>query len=302
MIGRILTLAIATAIAAMPQTKFRSGVDVVAVDVGVTRGGAPVLGLTSGDFLLTDNGVPQAITTARLDRLPLTVLLVLDVSSSVAGDRLTHLTAAAARLQRTLGHDDKILLLTFSHRVQVVLPLTAAIGSMDAALSGVDASGQTSLYDAVHTVLQLRPADSARSLVLVFTDGADNTSWLSPERVIAEARRSDVVIHAVELKSSPGTSFVFGDVKLPAPSVSSLMLGRLTGAAGGRVWSATSSRDLTALFTKALEEMRARYVLTFTPTGVSPAGWHELKVTLKHGRADVVARPGYSRDPMGDDR
>ncbi len=61
------------------------------------------------------------------------------------------------------------------------------------------------------------------------------------------------------------------------------------------MWSATSSGDLRALFTKALEEMRARYLLTFSPQGVAGEGWHALKVTLKGARGDVVARPGYFR-------
>ena len=50
---------------------------------------------------------------------------------------------------------------------------------------------------------------------------------------------------------------------------------------------------LVALFTSALEEMRARCLLTYTPKGEARAGWHELKVRLRSGRADIIARPGY---------
>ena len=62
---------------------------------------------------------------------------------------------------------------------------------------------------------------------------------------------------------------------------------------GGRHWSATSDRQLRELFTSALEEMRARYLLSYTPRGVVRPGWHELRVRLKNGRADITARPGY---------
>jgi hypothetical protein len=66
------------------------------------------------------------------------------------------------------------------------------------------------------------------------------------------------------------------------------------------VWSATSSADLRRLFTQALEEMRARYLLTYTPKGGAPQeGWHEVKVTLKNARGDVTARPGYFVAPKG---
>ena len=70
-------------------------------------------------------------------------------------------------------------------------------------------------------------------------------------------------------------------------------LERLAESSGGRTWSATSDRQLRELFTSALDEMRARYLLTYTPKGVARAGWHELKVRLRNGRADVTARPGY---------
>jgi hypothetical protein len=70
-------------------------------------------------------------------------------------------------------------------------------------------------------------------------------------------------------------------------------LDRLVQTAGGRTWSATSDRQLRDLFTRALEEMRARYLLTYSPAGGSRPGWHELKVKLKNGSGDVTARRGY---------
>ena len=76
---------------------FRAGVEVVELDVSVTRGGKPVTGLTARDFALTDNGVAQEVQSVTLDRLPLSVTLVLDTSRSVSGDRLARLTQAGGR-------------------------------------------------------------------------------------------------------------------------------------------------------------------------------------------------------------
>ena len=59
---RFLIVALLAAQAASaPQTTFRSGVEVVELDVSVTRGGVPVAGLTARDFALTDNGVAQDV-------------------------------------------------------------------------------------------------------------------------------------------------------------------------------------------------------------------------------------------------
>ena len=279
------------------QTQFRSGVDVVQVDVSVMRGGAAVAGLKAENFTLTDNGVEQQITSATLDQLPLSVIMVLDVSGSVAGERLAHLIEAGQMLVNGMRPDDRTALVTFSEYVKLEVPLTKDAAAVSRSLAALEGRGATSLYDAVHVAMQLRPMDTSRTVLLVFTDGADNLSWLRSDGVLDEARRSRVVIHAVQLldpnEAQQPTARARDPQAMPP-------LQALTMASGGRVWSATSSADLRRLFTQALEEMRARYLLTYTPKGgTSQEGWHELKVTLKNARGDVTARPGYLVAPKG---
>jgi VWFA-related protein len=274
----MMRLVIAALVAAQavtpPQTTFRSGVEVVELDVSVMRGGAPVAGLTARDFALTDNGVPQDVESVTLERLPLSVTLVLDSSQSVAGDRLRHLVQAGEGLTAALRQDDRAALITFSHMVDLRVPMTGDFQSIRTALGTMTGSGATSLRDAVHLALQLQPRDRSRPLMLLFTDGHDTASWLTEDAVVDSARRSGVVIHAVRVESDA-------------------LLDRLTQVSGGRTWSATSDRQLQELFTRALDEMRARYLLTYTPRGVRQPGWHELKVKLKNGGGDVTARRGY---------
>src|SRR4051794_32172875 len=95
---RFLIAALLVAQTAAPQTPFKSGVEVVELDVSVTRGGVPVAGLTARDFALTDNGAAQDVASVTLEQLPLSVTLVLDTSQSVAGDRLRHLAQAGEGL------------------------------------------------------------------------------------------------------------------------------------------------------------------------------------------------------------
>jgi hypothetical protein len=60
------------------------------------------------------------------------------------------------------------------------------------------------------------------------------------------------------------------------------------------VWPAADGADLSRQFVGVLREFRSRYLLIYEPTGVRrDDGWHEVKVRLKNGRADVKARPGY---------
>jgi len=271
---RALAIAVAIAAAQTPPAVFRSGVEVVEIDVSVTRGGLPVQGLTARDFAVSDNGVAQEVESVTLDRLPLSVTLLLDTSMSVAGDRLAHLVQAGEGLVDALRPDDRASLITFSHLVDLRVPMTGDKAAVRAALRQMTGFGATALHDAVELALSLQPHDRTRPLILIFTDGADTTSWLSEEAVVDTTRRVGVVVHAVRVESDR-------------------FLDRLADSSGGRTWSATSDRQLRELFTSALDEMRARYLLTYTPKGVARAGWHELKVRLRSGRADITARPGY---------
>jgi Ca-activated chloride channel family protein len=275
------TLALATVVAcaaavvhAQDRPVFRTGVEVVELDVSVTRGGQPVSGLTAQDFELTDNRVAQVIDSVTLDQLPLSVLLALDTSKSVAGDRLRHLVDAGEGLIHALRRDDRAALLTFSHSIDLVVPMTDDVNQVMRRLRAIEPTGSTALRDAIQIAIDLRPRDRTRTLLLVFTDGEDTSSWLSASAVLDSARRAGVVVHVVRVQSDT-------------------FLDRLADVTGGRTWSATSDRQLRELFTRALEEMRARYLVSYTPRGVSKPGWHELKVKVRSGGADVTARPGY---------
>jgi Ca-activated chloride channel homolog len=274
----IAAVALGCAVAAMhaQQTPvFRSGIEVVELDVSVMHGGQPVIGLTARDFSLTDEGVPQQVQSVTLDRLPLSVLLVLDISGSVSGDRLRHLLDAGDGLTRALRRDDRASLITFSHAVDLAVPMTDDLNAVRQTMFRIHPGGSKALRDAVQLALELRPRDATRPLLLVFTDGKDTASWLSANAVLDSARRIGIVVHIVRVESD---SF----------------LDQLAQATGGRTWSATSDRQLRELFTRALEEMRARYLITYTPRGgVQKPGWHTLKVKLNNGSADVTARPGY---------
>ncbi|MGE0866042.1 MAG: VWA domain-containing protein [Vicinamibacterales bacterium] len=289
MMGRLWAtagLVVGAAVAVSSQApQFRSRVEAVRVDVSVMRGTTPVSGLTAANFGLTDAGVPQSITGVSVDTVPLKITLVLDTSGSLAGERMADLIAATRGLVEVLKPEDSVAVLAFSEAAQLAVSATRDRPTVLKALGGLKAEGATALYDALFLALQLRD-DTAdgRSIALVFSDGRDTASWLSEANVIEAARRSGVVVQVVELATSG---------QRPSRSGASRALERLADAGGGRRWSASSSRDLRELFVRVLEELRSRYLLTYYPTGVAREGWHDVKVTLKGARGDVIARPGY---------
>ena len=308
-----LVLALAVPLILQQRPAFRSGVDVVSVDVSVTHGLTPVKGLRAENFELTDNGIAQDVDSVSLDSRPISVMLVLDTSDSVAGEELAHLIDAGRQVVRALRPDDRAGLITFSEQVLVNVSLTSDLASVDRALRGLKGLGATSMNDAIHVAMNLRPTDTSRPVIIVFSDGADNLSWSSAASLVDEVKKAGVVIHAIKLRidDSAGVrlmnpvlqsqSLLSGDAaRSTSPALLSQdfvngtpVLQALTLEAGGRVWSAKSSRDLKGLFTQALEEMRARYLLTYTTKGGPQEGWHTLKVALKNARGEVTARPGY---------
>jgi len=281
--------------------RFKSGIIGVRVDVLVTHGKVLVRGLTARDFELRDEGVLQNVSEIEVEQIPLNLILAFDTSGSVAGDRLRSLVQAGQSLLDRLRPDDRVALVSFATRVRLLAPLTPSRQQIQGAFATLAAQGATSLRDAAFAALALRDADPVRTLVLIFSDGADTASWLGSSAVIEAAKRTDAVVYAVAIaeqrnayaiSAKSGTSGIVQRTVITVEEAGKF-LDHLTEETGGRVMFANSNKDLRATFTQTLAEFRDRYVLSYTPTGVSPTGWHRLDVKLKGKSGKVTARRGY---------
>lgn len=274
-----LALLSTTGSAAAQAPTFKGGTERVRVDVLVTDEGEPVMGLGARDFRVRDNGVVQKPDLLEAGG-PIKVLLVLDTSSSVKGVRFEQLVAASGKLLDALKPADQVGLLTFSERLDQLVPLTTEHDRVRDMLGRVRPGRRTALFDAVFAGLSLGAGDSGRWLVLIFSDGRDTASWLSARRVLDAARRSSLVVCGVTVGEGSNASRVFID--------------SVADVTGGRVAAATSDHELSRLFLGVLNEFRSRYVLTYVPEGVKRGdGWHELEVKLPRARGRVTARRGY---------
>jgi Ca-activated chloride channel homolog len=278
---RVVAVAL-LAVAATPtigaqQPTFSTRLEAIRVDALVTDRGAVVRGLQAADFEIRDNGVPQTVDLVSFQQIPLNVILALDTSASVSGDRLDDLQRASRALLDKLTTDDKAALLTFSNLVLLRERLTSDISRVRQRLDDVIPSGETSLIDGTHAATLLAGDDGGRNLLIVFSDGLDTASWLAPERVLDTARRADIVAYAASSRDAEDSEFLDD-------------LGKLTG--GGLIKIA-STRDLSTTFLRILDEFRNRYLVSYSPVGVAKDGWHRLDVRLKNRRATIRARAGY---------
>lgn len=256
---------------------FSTAVEVVRLDVSVTREGLPIKNLRASDFEVLDDGVRQTVRLVAQDETPVHATLALDTSSSVAGEKLSELKAAAHRFVDALRPDDTLSVLSFSECVDLVIAQSRSREEAHAAIGLARTRNTTSLHDASLAALALADPSEGRPLVLLFSDGQDVGSFLPSEQVMQLARESEVVVHAV-VPSDPD-----------APG----FLRELTGETGGRIWPAGEGELLGDVFVRALEEFRSRYRLQFEPQGVKRGGWHRLQVRLKSASGKVYARRGY---------
>jgi VWFA-related protein len=125
--------------------------------------------------------------------------------------------------------------------------------------------------------MMLAESDVGRGLVIVFSDGRDTSSWLTPKSVLDVAKRCDAVVYGVASGLAQRAEF----------------LGDLADQTGGRLFKVESTRGLSAVFLEVLDEFRQRYLLSYSPGGVAQQGWHQLTVRVKGRNATVRARPGY---------
>ena len=297
-------LALLALVTDAPQT-YKVAVDGVRVDVLVSDGRRSVRGLTAADFELRDRGVVQAIDSVSFEDVPLSVMLVLDTSSSVRGTALTHLKQAAAAVVDRLSPADRAALMTFNGAVSLNCDWTSDRSKLLAAIDGVDADGATALHDAAYAALMLRDRSPGRPLVLIFSDAADTASWLPGARVVELVQRHDAVVYAVTLLNrntrplgyladfTSGIQARFENVA--GAAFKEPFVERLAAESGGSVLSAEGSGELRSTFERIVAEFRSRYVLTYTPRGVETSGWHPLRVSLKGRSGRVTARRGYLR-------
>lgn len=310
-----LTLVAVVAVSAQPT--FRARTELVRLDVLVTDDGLPVSRLTAGDFEVRDNGILQQVrAVSAIEAVQLGV--VLDTSGSMTGDRLELARSATTELLRQLTPRDTLVVLAFGSQVGRLAARGASVDEAIRSLDVVTAAGSTSLIDGLYAGLVEADGSPGPKLVLIMTDGRNNTSWLKASDVIDVARRRETVVYPVAVgvnSRSRDAGTGRGGNPLPTPlgadrewranvnpvfrtDDSQALLQVIAEETGGRSIQADWNRGLGAVFHRILDEYRQRYILSFTPEGVATGdGWHALNVRVKRRGAVVRARTGYWSGP-----
>jgi Ca-activated chloride channel family protein len=252
--------------------------------------------LKKDDFIVHEAGVRREIVDFHADtNAPVRVALLFDVSGSMRLlDRLEEARQAARHLLGALrlgAAADEAAVFSFDMNLQSLQPFTADAGAIENALARVTPYGQTSLYDAIaqtaRRVADTRPGDPHRRAVVVFTDGVDTSSLLTPEQVSAIASEIDVPVYVVTVVSP--ADYEDRGVRNAVPDS---VLRTLAQWTGGDLFVTSAPAHESVAARQIVDELRHQYVLAFP---ASPAaGWHPLDVKTKDRDLTVRARRGYA--------
>lgn len=244
--------------------------------------GRYVVGLAREDFTLLVDGRSQEIETFDSTNSALSVVLVVDVSSSMI-PKLQETREAALQFLSALKPTDRAAVLTFASNVVGFTPPSTDRTVARRAIEEARGSGGTALYDATAMALRKLRDASGRRAVVLFTDGEDNQSRMAVDQVIDLARGSEASVFAVGQGVDEAKALV-------------RTLNRLAEETGGRTWFISSIRKLPGVFRDVVAELENQYYLTFTPVDQRPRTWHQIVVKMRKPGLTVRAKKAFRID------
>jgi Ca-activated chloride channel homolog len=278
--------------ATTPLPTFRSAVNLVRVAaVARDHKGRFVPDLTAHDFEVFDDGRPRAISDFRQDVAGLNVALLFDASGSMQG-QLGQAREAASLVLTALDRRDEAAVFRFDTHLEEVMPFTEGLRTLPRAMSTVVPFGATSLHDAIAKAAERAAArEGRRRGVVVFTDGNDNASRLTPAEVSGIASSIDVPVYIIGVVSAlddPASSTATTSAEhSPLTGV----LANLAAWTGGETFVVSSAVQRTAVAHQIVDEMRHQYLIAIESS--AQPGWHRLTLKVRNRDLTVRARSGY---------
>jgi len=253
---------------------FRTDVDLVLVNVTVLdRSYRAVSGLQPQQFLLWEDQKPQSIKYFSSADQPLSLVIVLDASASMA-PRFAQARKAAVDLVRTGNALDEISVIAVGDTPDVEFSFDDRIDSLPTRLELIQPDGRTALWDSM--VLGLRELEHGkfpRRAMVVISDGGDNHSTFTESELKTMVAEADIELYAVGLFD-----------RFPRRNEErngSINLDELAGLTGGRLLSVHDEKGVLQAVTEINDELRNQYVLGYVSSSHPHDGlWHKLRVTL----------------------
>lgn len=270
------------------QQVFRAGVDLVTFGVtAVDRRGNLVTDLTESDFEIVEDGRAQRIQYfARGDessRLQTHLGLMIDTSASMEAD-LKLARSAAIKFLNLLPEANDITLVDFDTEVRVTRYPQRDFARLVERIRMRKSDGWTALYDALGVYLDGAEGQEGRTILVMYTDGADSRSQLNFAEMMDLLKASQVTVYAVGLIEHTGS----------ARHQLQMRVQQIVEATGGQAFFPSELKDLDSSYEKVLAEIKAQYHLGYVSSNVATDGlWRKVDIKVKRSDVKIRTRKGY---------
>jgi Ca-activated chloride channel family protein len=279
--------------------------------------GRLVTALTRNDFRVFEDGREQPLSDLALRQVPVDVLLMVDASSSVATN-LDDFRRAAEGFARRLASDDRLSLIKFDDRVELLLDWTKSRFQLHRALGRLEPGMFTRFNDALMLASrdQFGPSSSRRAII-VLTDGIDsgrgNTTIEAALQSLLKAQVSVYVVSNTEISRATKRSELdqlmsgseavvrFNQLRiddlregLRVLDRSEETLEQLAAATGGRLYKPNSFTDLESTYAEVAEELRRQFAIYYMPLNKARDGsFRRVRVETTRPSNKATTRIGY---------
>lgn len=315
-IGTLVLASVAVIGHAAPQNQqespiFRTEVDLVQLSVAVTdHGGHYIRGLRPGDFRIFEDGIPQKVSTfaegagkpekvsdiAATEKASQMIpailagsnVFVLFDTSNIMYKGFVYAQDAISDFVRGLEKQDSIAVYSFSRNLLRACPLTPDRRSALMGVRQVVAGDDAALYNSLLLTLQDASHASGRKVVVVFSNGPDNASMVSPEAVRELAESEGIPIYVIS------TSDATRD------EISSAAFQRLASRTGGKAYFAHTWQKQQEAFNSIRQDLEHLYTLSYYPAANDNMNWRTITVELSGEAAKkyhIRTRTGYRPKP-----
>lgn len=279
--------------------------------------GQLVKDLTRRDFHVFEDSAEQPLSDLALRQVPVDAVLMVDASSSVASN-LDDFRRAAEGFANRLASDDRISLIKFDDRVELLQDWTQSRFQLHRALNRIEPGMFTRFNDALLLAArdQFGPSKSRRALI-VLSDGIDSgRGGATLEAALQTLLRAQVTVYVVsnteisratkraELDSLLGgsdTNIRFNQLRiddlregLRVLDQSEQRLAQIVAATGGRLYKPQSFEALDSVYAEVAEELRHQYALYYTPQNkIRDGGFRRVRVEMTNPAYQATTRIGY---------
>jgi VWFA-related protein len=266
---------------------FRSDTRLVVLNVSVFDQNAKVVkDLPKSAFTVYENGEKQTVTVFRQEDVPISLGLIIDNSASMT-DKRDRVASAALSLVKASNPQDEVFIIDFNEKAVLAKEFTNNIKDLESALRNIDAKGETAMRDALLLGIEhLRHrAHRDKKVLVVVTDGDDNSSMETEAHLAEVAQQNDVIVYAVGL---------LGAEEPESAARARKQVTELTQQTGGRVWFPNDVAEITNIAPEIAHEIRNQYVVAYTPSNLAADGsFRKIRVDVDAPGVLVRTRAGY---------